>query len=77
MLYTIDMEMNNLTGLLGYGIKKSNMACIRQILGEQSNMTVVYNRYGGEQSNMTVVYNRYGGEESNMTCIQQMWGWTM
>ena len=29
--------------------------------GEQSNMTVVYNRCMGEQSNMTVVYNRYGG----------------
>ena len=27
-------------------------------VGEQSNMTVVYNRYGVEKSNMTVVSNR-------------------
>ena len=37
-------------------------------VGEQSNMTVVYNKCGGEQSNLTVVYNRYG-VQSNMTIV--------
>ena len=46
-------------------------------VGEQSNMTVVYNRYGDEHSNMTVVYNRYGDETILDDCsMQQIWGWT-
>ena len=42
--------------------------------GEQSNMTVVYNRYGGEQSNMTVVYQQIWGEQSNMTIVYNRMG---
>ena len=38
-------------------------------MGVNNLIWLLFKTDGGEQSNMTVVYNRYGDEQSNMTVV--------